>query len=353
VRRIDRYIAVTVWASILIVLFVIVGIDALSAFIDEADNRSDTYGFAQIAAYVALTIPGRCYEFVPFAALIGALIGLGQLASTSELVVMQAAGVSTARLAWTVLQQALVIAVLGFLLGEYVAPITEQRAESARALALYADRQRAPDRGIWRRDGSRFMHVSAVAPDTQVFGVTIYEFSQRGWLERVFFADRGRYDDGGWTYRDIQVTKLGREAVERSELDTLFMESNITPRILTLENISPGQLALRDLFDYTAFLESQGEDAGSFELATWRKVLQPAAVAALVLVAISFVFGPLRDGTLGFRIFAGVMMGVLFRLSQDLLGPASLVYGFPPVYAAALPVLLCVVAGTLLLRRGS
>ncbi|MEE4108795.1 MAG: LPS export ABC transporter permease LptG, partial [Halieaceae bacterium] len=59
----------------------------------------------------------------------------------------------------------------------------------------------------------------------------------------------------------------------------------------------------------------------------------------------------LRDGTLGFRIFAGVMTGVLFRLSQDLLGPASLVYGFSPLYAALTPVLLCVLVGTALLRR--
>ena len=63
------------------------------------------------------------------------------------------------------------------------------------------------------------------------------------------------------------------------------------------------------------------------------------------------MFGPLRDGSLGLRIVAGVMTGVLFRLSQDLLGPASLVYGFPPVYAAATPVALCLALGLLLLRR--
>ena len=74
-------------------------------------------------------------------------------------------------------------------------------------------------------------------------------------------------------------------------------------------------------------------------------------VASLVLVAISFIFGPLRDGTMGFRIFAGVVVGIAFRTSQDLLGPASLVFGFSPVYAVMAPILVCAFAGTQLLRR--
>jgi len=350
-RTLDRYVARTVWMSVLLVLLVIVSIDALSAFIDESDSRSGAYGFAEIGHYVALTLPGRIYEFIPFAALIGALVGLGQLAGTSELVVMRAAGVSNLRLAWTVLQQALVLAVIGFLLGEFLAPVAEQRAQNLRAVALYSDRQQSVDDGIWRRDGRRFMHVSAVDDDRRIFGVTVYEFGETGWLQQVLFADRGRFRDDGWILGDVRITNLRDEPFQREVASTLFLASNITPRILTLENVSPGQLSLRDLLDYSHFLRSQGEAAGSFELATWRKLLQPAAVAALVLLAISFVFGPLRDGTLGFRIFAGVMTGVLFRLCQDLLGPASLVYGFPPVYAAGAPVLLCVVVGLFLLRR--
>ena len=193
IRRVDGYIARTVWVSILLVLLVIVSIDALSAFIDESDSRSDRYDFAEIGRYVLLTLPGRVYEYIPFAALIGALIGLGQLASTSELVVMRAAGISNLRLAWTVLRQAILLAVIGFLIGEYLAPWTEQRAQSGRALALYENRQLGDERGVWRRDGSLFMHVRAVAPAGQVLGVTIYDFADNGWLRRALSADRARY----------------------------------------------------------------------------------------------------------------------------------------------------------------
>lgn len=350
-RRVNRYIARSVWFSILLVLLVIVGIDALSAFIDEAGDRSDSYGFLEISLYVVYTLPGRCYEYIPFAALIGSLIGLGQLASSSELVVMRAAGISNVRLAWTVLQQAIILAILGFLLGEYVAPAAEQRAQSGRATALYADRQLDVSQGIWRRDGRRFLHVRAFSADERIYGVTLYEFDDDGWLRRVVFADRGRFLNGGLSLSDVSVSEFERERINSDRQDALRVETNITPQILTLENVAPGQLSLADLTGYAAFLRSQGEGTADFELAAWKKLMQPVAVAALVLLAISFVFGPLRDGTLGFRIFAGVMAGILFRLSQDLLGPASLVFGFSPLYAAAVPVLLCAALGLFLLRR--
>jgi lipopolysaccharide export system permease protein len=54
---------------------------------------------------------------------------------------------------------------------------------------------------------------------------------------------------------------------------------------------------------------------------------------------------------MGFRIFIGVVIGVSFRIIQDMLGPFSLVFGFPPVLAVLLPVLFCVSVGLYLLRR--
>jgi lipopolysaccharide export system permease protein len=134
-------------------------------------------------------------------------------------------------------------------------------------------------------------------------------------------------------------------------LDSLRWDTNVTPQLLTMEVVAPDKLPLLDLYRYTRYLQQQGLNADDFELAMWRKLLQPLAVSGLVLVAVSFIFGPLRDGTMGFRIFAGVIVGIVFRTSQDLLGPASLVFGFSPLYAALMPVVVCLLMGFALLSR--
>lgn len=350
-RKLDRYVGWTVFAAIMLVLVIIVGLDAIAAFIDESDNISETYTFAQVAFYVLLTLPGRFYEFIPFAALIGCLLGLGQLATSSELAVMRAAGVSIGRLTWIALKPALLVAVFGFVLGEYLAPRADQLAETRRALAQNPGESFSGRHGVWNREGNTFVHFNAVEANGVVHGITLLQMDGNQRLQSSLRARRGVYHGDFWTMEDVVRTNFSSWETTRDTLDSLRWDTGITPELLSLEVVEPDQLRLADLYRYSRYLQQQGLDADDYQLALWRKLLQPVAIGGLVLVAISFIFGPLREGTMGFRIFAGVIVGIVFRTSQDLLGPASMVFGFPPIYAALVPIIICLAAGLLLLSR--
>ncbi len=347
------YVGKVILASIALVLAIIVGLDAVSAFIDESKDISERYTFLHVASFVALTLPGRIYEFLPFAALIGCLVGLGQLATTSELVVMRAAGVSTGRLVWTVMQQVLVLAVLGVLLGEFVVPPSEQIAQSRRAVAQSGDGSFSGKRGLWNREGESFLHFNAVDTDGVVYGLTVLNFDKKRRLLDTVEARRAYFMGDHWAMEEVTQTDFTSWQISATQVERSRWETGITPELLSVAVLAPRYLSVRDLYRYTAYLQQQGLDTDDYELALWGKLLQPLGVASLVLVAISFIFGPLRDGTMGFRIFAGVVVGIAFRTSQDLLGPASLVFGFPPVYAVVAPIAVCGVAGLVLLRRAN
>jgi lipopolysaccharide export system permease protein len=351
VQRLNTHVAFSVFSAIVLVLLIIVGLDAITAFIDEAEDIGDGYTFVEVLKYVGLTLPGRFYEFIPFAALIGCLIGLGQLATSSELVVMRAAGVSTARLTWIAMKPALLIAVFGFVIGEYVAPKTDQWAATSRALAQNPGESIAGRRGLWHRESNSFLNFNALESNGVVHGITLLQFDDNLRLLSTLSARRATFQGDHWLMEQVKRTNLASWGTQRSEHTTLRWETGITPQILTMEVVAPEQLPLLDLYRYSRYLLQQGLDADDFQLALWRKLLQPLAIAALVLVAISFIFGPLREGTMGFRIFAGVIVGIAFRTSQDLLGPASLVFGFSPLYAAVAPIAICAVAGFMLLSR--
>lgn len=126
--KLDRYIGSSVFMAILAVLGIILGLATLFAFIDEMSDVSDTYTLMDVASYVLLTAPRRLYDMLPMAALIGCLIGLGSLASNSELTIMRAAGVSIGRIVWAVMKPMLVLMLVGLLIGEYIAPATENTA---------------------------------------------------------------------------------------------------------------------------------------------------------------------------------------------------------------------------------
>lgn len=349
--KLERYIAGSVLSATVGVLGVLVGLDALSAVIDELGDIRGNYGFPEVLLYVALTLPRRIHEFIPFAALIGALIGLGRLASSSELVVVRSAGVSLGQLAITVLKPALLVAVFGFLTGEFLSPITEQMAVSERALAKNSNATFTGRGGTWNRDGDTYIHVTAVQQGGVIFGVTLLTFNEQRQLVRSLQADRGTFLNDHWLLENISRSTLTPTQVTTDRLTTWRWDTDITPQLLVLEVVTTDSLPVHQLWPYARYLKKQGLVSGDIELAFWRKTLQPLAIAGLVLVAMSFIFGPLREGNMGMRIFVGVIVGVVFRISQDFFGPASLIFGWPAILAAAFPIVVCWIAGAWLLLR--
>ncbi|KRW62542.1 LPS export ABC transporter permease LptG [Pseudomonas sp. TTU2014-080ASC] len=349
--KLDRYIGTQVFVAILGVLGVIVGLALLFAFIDELGDVEDSYTMLDALWYVFLTTPRRLYEMLPMAALIGCLIGLGTLASNSELTIMRAAGVSIGRIVWAVMKPMLVLMMVGLLIGEYLAPYSENQAQASRALAQGGGEAQSAKHGLWHRQGREYIHINAVQPNGVLLGVTRYQFDDNRRLLSSSFARRAQFQDGYWQLSDVQTTLLHERSSELIQKPAERWDVALTPELLGTVVMAPDALSMTGLWSYIHYLADQGLNNSQYWLSFWTKVLQPLVTAALVLMAISFIFGPLRSVTLGQRVFTGVLVGFVFRIAQDLLGPSSLVFGFSPLFAVLVPAGICAVAGLLMLRR--
>lgn len=388
-RKINRYISNTVASAIGMVLLVIMALFFIAALIDEMDGLRANYTAVEMLIYISFTMPRRLYEIIPYACLIGCLVGLGMLASSSELVIMRAAGVSTRRITWMVLKPVLWFIMLAIALGELVIPYTDQVGESRKAIKLNKPQAKAAQGSMWNREGDEFMHFNAVLPNGVLYGVTRYQFDDERHLLSASFSEQAIYQGGYWQEENIAVTyfetvealqlpdvgeKLEessadpalvqaaeevavkpaqpRDLVTRSEtLPSRRWETPLTPALLNIVVAEPETLSIRSLYYYINYLKGQELGSSDYSLAYWEKLLQPLATVSLVLIAISFIFGPLREVTMGQRIFTGVVFGVVFRLVQSLLGPSSVVFGFAPIIAVAIPILLCGLLGLYLLNR--
>ena len=350
-RLLDRHIGKSIFFSVLTVALIIVGLDLLFAYISELEDLEGDYGAVEALTYIFLTTPRRLYELLPMAALVGCLIGLGTLASNSELTVMRASGVSIGRIMGAVLKPLLVLMVAGVLLGEYVAPYSENMAESRRALAIGSG-DAVKSKGLWHREGEDFIHINAVQTNGVLHGITRYRFDDQRELLETSFAQRARVQDEHWLLEDVATTLFDADGTSRVEQhEQQRWDVGLSPRLLRVVLLDPDVLPLTGIWHYQNYLAEQGLNNSQYWLAFWKKLLQPLTTAALVFVAISFIFGPLRSVTLGQRVFTGVLVGFSFRILQDLLGPSSLVFGFSPLIAVVLPILILVVMGGWLMRR--
>ncbi|MCX2959456.1 MAG: LptF/LptG family permease, partial [Serratia symbiotica] len=82
-------------------------------------------------------------------ALLGALLGLGQLATRSELVVMQASGFTRMQIAGSVMKIAIPLVLLTMAIGEWVAPQGDQMAHDFRAQQMYGGSLLSTKSGLW------------------------------------------------------------------------------------------------------------------------------------------------------------------------------------------------------------
>ena len=352
-RQLSRYTGRVVLGAILLVLLVILALNVIGAIADGLGDLRHDYDFPELLLYIAATLPERAYESLPFAVLIGALLGLGTLAANSELVVMRAAGVSLLRIAGFAARPVLLVILFGALLGELLVPPAGQWAESRR-MALRGEHESFSARsGVWNRERDEYMHFNAVYPGGRLAGVARYRFDDQRRLREASFAARARFEGDHWIEEEGVITRLGDDAITTDSFQTRRWDTGLAPELVTLTLMPPEALPVHELRGYAAYLESQGLRAGDYWLAFWTKVLQPAVIFSLLLIAISFVFGPLREATTGFRVFSGVLVGVVFQMSLKLLGPSSLVFGFSPFWAVAAPVLVCLGVGLILLRRAA
>ncbi len=345
------HIGKSVASAIGTVVLVVVALDAIALLIQELADMKGGYTFGEVAAYVALSLPAGIYNYLPLSCLVGCLIGLGMLAGGSELVVMRAAGVSLAQIIWAVMRPVLSLIFVGILLGEYVTPFTDQYAESRKAMALGQSSALQGNKGVWNREGRDFMFFAALLPSGDLYGVSRFEFDNNGNLARSSYVKTAHYVDGQWQEQDGVTSEFSEKQIIASRFETRAWASALSPELLEVLVLGAENLPLLRLYSYSRYLEQQGRDATEFWLSFWKKALQPFAITSLVMIAISFIFGPLRQVTMGSRIFGGVMVGILFRTSQDLLGPSSVLFGFSPLFAVLTPIAVCAVIGVLLLRR--
>ena len=350
-KILSRYTGINTVRAILTVLLVIVAIDTLGALVDGIGDLRNQYVFSELLLYLALTLPERLYEHIPLASLIGCIIGLGAMAGNSELVILRATGISLVRIVGFVLKPVIALIIAGVLIGELIVPYTTQLAENRRTLMRSDMGEQLVDTGLWTKEGNEFIHFTAIYPNGTLYGVSRYHFDAEQRLQQVSFSQKVSFQGNYWLEEDGRVTSFLKNRVDISTFDRRRWESSLNPELLTLVALPPNLLGIESLYHYAAYLDSQNNDSSRHRLSFWSKVLQPVTIASLVLVAISFVFGPLRQVTMGFRVFVGVLVGVVFNTVQDILGPASLVYGFSPLVAVLLPAAVLALIGLLLLKK--
>ena len=316
------------------------------------DLGKDGYGYLQVFEYLALLVPARVVEFLPLAALLGCIMSLGALAGNSEIIAMQASGVSFSRLLISVLQAGIGLALVSFALSEWVVPDSSTNAREVQSSTVKQGAALRSRQGVWIKDGSRVIHIGKLFPNGFARDVVVYQLDSAGKLESNLHAQRAEPVENGWELQQIEFQSLDPQKTSNESFDKLHYSGDISHELLQVLLIKPSRMSRRDLHAYLKFLDENRLEAKAERLIFWQKVFAPLTIFVMCLLAIPFILGAQRQSSNGYRLLIGILLGLSFAVLNRLLTQLGSQFEFNAVFVAMAPnVLFFAVAGCLLQRK--
>lgn len=348
----DRYIGRRILLSTSLVLLVLLAIDVFFALVREfGDIGKGLYSGWHAIQYVALTIPRRMIDLFSMATLLGSLLALGAMVSSNELTVLRSSGVSLLRIIRSVLQVGFLMFLTVAIIGEWVAPASEQLARMNKAQAQTQQITYKSVNGIWVKDGGRFVNIRKVRLDGRLSDVHVYEFNENHQLVMVTQAEHVLYADEQWILENVRVSEISDEGIQVSEQEKMHWGAFLDPLLLSVLSQQPNQLSSRDLWAYVGYLDSNNLDSSAYQLAFWKRIVMPFSGMVMLFLAVPFVFGPLRRVGMGQRVLVGVLIGVFFYVFSQMVSHVGQVSGLSPMMSAFLPSLLFIGMGLWMMKR--
>ena len=364
-----RYLAKEIFAATALLLLALLALFALFDLIHElGDLGKNGYSLSMALAYVMLSQPSHLVVIFPVAALMGTLLAVSRLSTQSELTVMRASGLSLTRLAAFAAAIGLVFSLLAFLFGEFIAPAADEAAKRVRMSANTAVVAQQFRSGFWikdkqsfvstgvvaadavARDNQAFVNIESVTADTELINMRIYEFDSRYRMVSISIAQRGAYDKSNrWVLSGVEKTTFEPSRARIEKLPVAYWNSAMTPDLLSVLRVQPAEMSMLNLSAYIDHLRENRQNSTRYELALWSKILQPAAVIIMMLLAIPFAIQSHRAGGVGAKLLLGIMIGLGFHFVNQLASHLTVLNDWPPLVSASTPLLvfLALAAGLL------
>ena len=336
--------------GIVAALFIIVAVDWLGDLFYQAGRMSANDRFLQIILVTTLDLPHKLLEFLPSALLIGALLSLGQLASTSEIVASSASGCSRLRIALVACAMGLLLIVGVALLVEFYSPVSDrlaarfQQNEQAENILL------ASDDSYWMRDRSRFVRIGSVISSDYLRNITIYNFGEQGNIDWIGAADSAIRKHNEWNLTNFRRSFFGEQQVVTEQAAEYQWQDLFLTNFLQSMTADPFKLPLKRLTEYIFYLDENRLDATAYRVALYKRIAVPFTGLAMLLLALPLVFRPRQLGGLGQRLFLGIVVALLAYVAIEAITNGAVVYQLSPIIAAFAPMFIIVVFSMIAFR---
>jgi lipopolysaccharide export system permease protein len=248
----------------------------------------------------------------------------------------------------------LVFGVLTFVVGDYLAPASEQQATQLQA--TYKGGMKLGRSGAWVKDTvnkgdhalerNYSINVGSAGPGQQLNAIRIFEFdADNRLLRRISAASAIVRPDQIWVLKDVTVTRWIADAADdgahaqapEEHLATLDWRSSLSAGVVASAVSPVSSMSTVDLARYIVHLSDNEQAAQSHQIQFWKRALYPFACLVMMALALPFAYLNARSGGISLKVFGGIMLGISFVLLNNVASHLGLLRDWTPWIVAATP----------------
>lgn len=287
--------------------------------------------------YVSLRFPQLVAKFLPFTALLAALMTLATLNTSSEIVVMKSAGLSAFRILSPMIVVSAGIAIGHFCFNEFVVVRTSAILEDWDAHKYAANLPPPPESSqeVWIEEGNSLIWIEKITRNGQILvmdNVTQFERDDNARLTAIKKADFAIYQDKRWIMFDLRrFTVANHKTVSEP---TAEWHTKIPPDRFLALSVKPEHVSIFKLYKAIRQLNPTGHPASVLISSFYRKIASPASTIIMPMLAALAGFGVHRAGMLFVRIISGMAIGFGFFVVDNMTAALGEFGKLPPALAA-------------------
>jgi len=339
-KILNRYIASHIIFATIFVTLVFLGIQTFIGFVGQLpDMGQEHYRLMQVIQFVLFSLPSDFYKLFPVIGLLGSLLGLGYLASSNQLVVMQSSGISILKITWAVMRATFFMLIFVTFVGEVFAPALKNRALDYKTVSMNQAVGLNAFPGAWLHRQNDFIHIGGFTSPTRLNDLIIYSLDKTHKLNALYYAKQGDLKNGDWLLTDVTKTSFTDSKITTKAIEQFLLHLDIEPEMLASMVRDPDTLTLDNAYRYMRYFDRYNLNTFSVNFNFWQRIIQPLTTMVMIALSIPFIFGSLRHVSTGCRIVVGIIVGLGFYILNQFFGPFSLLFQLPPWLAAIAPTL--------------
>jgi len=243
-----------------------------------------------------------------------------------------------------------VFAILGGVVGEFMAPQMDLYARQLRAVAKSGNADIAGS-SAWLRDADAVFNIRPSIDGTDFGGVYVFRLGEPGALTGIGRGDALFSDTGdSWELGNYEESRFVADGVELAQDFDAERVSKMSD-LLAITQVRESSLTGQELWAYVRHLRANGLDADAYEIAFWSRIAMMVGIGVMCVLGLPFVFGSLRTTGAGARMIFGVLIGLGYFLLSRTMADSAAVFDLSPFVVAWIPTLLLVLITAIGLKR--